>query len=51
MEIKSLQISLLLVHYAHMFPERVDNWSCISNAARTVLDLGTEEASLRSELF
>jgi hypothetical protein len=60
-EIKALQISLLLAHYAHMCPERLDNWTCISNAVRIVLNLGlyqecpdslnAEQAQLRSELF
>ncbi|KAL2833331.1 fungal-specific transcription factor domain-containing protein [Aspergillus cavernicola] len=60
-EIKELQISLLLAHYAHMCPERVDNWTCISNAVRIVLSLGLyrechegldpEQAKLRSGLF
>lgn len=39
-ELKELQISLLLAHYAHMCPERIDNWTCISNAVRIVLSLG-----------
>lgn len=39
-EIRALQISLLLAHYSHMCPERVDNWTCISNAVRIVLNLG-----------
>ncbi|KAJ6164214.1 hypothetical protein N7470_002886 [Penicillium chermesinum] len=39
-EIQALQISLLLAHYGHMCPERVDNWTCISNAIRIVLNLG-----------
>lgn len=38
--IKALQISLLLAHYAHMCPENVDNWTCIANAIRIVLNLG-----------
>jgi hypothetical protein len=60
-EIRSLRISLLLAHYAHMCPERLDNWTCISNAVRSVLNLGlyqecrdsldAEQALLRSELF
>ncbi|KAH8650476.1 fungal-specific transcription factor domain-containing protein [Ilyonectria robusta] len=60
-EIKALQISLLLAHFAHMCPERVDNWTCIANAIRIVLALGLhrefpqgmdpEQARLRSELF
>ncbi|CAH0039111.1 unnamed protein product [Clonostachys rhizophaga] len=60
-EIKSLQISLLLAHYAHMCPERVDNWTCISDAVRIVLNLGLhrectenidiEHRRLRAELF
>ncbi|EEU38887.1 uncharacterized protein NECHADRAFT_88905 [Fusarium vanettenii 77-13-4] len=60
-EIKALQISLLLAHFAHMCPERVDNWTCIANAVRIVLALGLhrefpqgidpEQARLRSELF
>lgn len=39
-EMCGLQISLLLAHYAHMRPERVDNWTCISNAVRIMLNLG-----------
>ncbi|KAH8885265.1 hypothetical protein GQ53DRAFT_845580 [Thozetella sp. PMI_491] len=60
-EIKALQISLLLAHYAHLCPERVDNWTCIANAIRIVLSLGLhrecheglddDQARLRSELF
>jgi hypothetical protein len=60
-EIKSLQISLLLAHYAHMCPQRVDNWTCISDAVRIVLNLGLhkespegldiEQQRLRSTLF
>ncbi|KAL3457166.1 hypothetical protein BJX64DRAFT_296160 [Aspergillus heterothallicus] len=60
-EIKELQISLLLAHFAHMCPELVDNWTCISNAIRIVLSLGLyrecpegldpEQRRLRSELF
>jgi hypothetical protein len=60
-EINSLQISLLLAHYAHMCPERVDNWTCISDAVRIVLNLGlymeppesldAEHRHLRSTLF
>lgn len=60
-DIQTLQISLLLAHYAHMNPGRVDNWICISNACRIVLDLGMyrqlttvmtrEQAQLRRQLF
>jgi hypothetical protein len=60
-EIKALQVSLLLAHYAHMRPERVDNWMCIANAVRIAFNLGlfreppetmdAEQASQRSELF
>lgn len=60
-EIQALQISLLLAHYAHMCPERVDNWTCIANAVRIVLTLGLyresteglnlEQKQLRSDLF
>ncbi|KUJ16400.1 uncharacterized protein LY89DRAFT_586714 [Mollisia scopiformis] len=60
-EIQTLQISLLLAHYAHMNPERVDNWICISNACRVVLDMGLyrsptatfthAQAQLRRQLF
>ncbi|KAL3446359.1 hypothetical protein BJX65DRAFT_318810 [Aspergillus insuetus] len=60
-EIKELQISLLLAHFAHMCPELVDNWTCISNAVRIVLSLGLyrecpegldpEQKRIRSELF
>lgn len=39
-QIQALQISLLLAHYAHLCPERVDNWTCIANAVRIVLSLG-----------
>ncbi|KAJ5570330.1 uncharacterized protein N7459_009760 [Penicillium hispanicum] len=44
-EIQALQISLLLAHYAHMCPERVDNWTCIANAIRLVLGLGLHQES------
>lgn len=60
-DIQTLQISLLLAHYAHMNPGRVDNWICISNACRVVLDSGMhrqpttmltrEQAQLRRQLF
>ncbi|KAL2840503.1 hypothetical protein BJY01DRAFT_236708 [Aspergillus pseudoustus] len=60
-EIKELQISLLLAHFAHMCPELVDNWTCISNAVRIVMSLGlyrecpegldAEQRRLRTELF
>lgn len=60
-EIRALQVSLLLAHYAHMCPERVDNWTCIANAVRIVLNLGLykdspegldiDQVRLRSELF
>lgn len=60
-EIQALQISLLLAHYAHMCPERADNWTCIANAVRIVLSLGLyrespegldpEQVRLRSVLF
>lgn len=59
--IQFLQISLLLAHYAHMCPERADNWPSIANAVRIVLDLGLhkgcpqalgqEEARRRCQLF
>jgi hypothetical protein len=35
--VQAMQISSLLAHYAHMCPERADNWTCIANAIRTVL--------------
>lgn len=60
-EIKALQISLLLAHFGNMCPERVDNWTCIANAIRIVLNLGlhrefpegidADQARLRSTLF
>ncbi|KAF3402671.1 Pyrimidine pathway regulatory protein 1 [Talaromyces pinophilus] len=60
-EINELQISLLLAHFAHMCPELLDNWTCISNAVRIALSLGlyrecpegidAEQGRLRSELF
>lgn len=60
-EISSLQISLLLAHYAHMCPERVDNWTCISDAVRIMLNLAlykmppdsldAHQRHLRSTLF
>ncbi|KAJ9646275.1 hypothetical protein H2204_000938 [Knufia peltigerae] len=60
-EMQALQISLLLAHYAQMCPERADNWICITNAVRIVLDLGLhkqspdcftpEQVSVRSRLF
>ncbi|EXJ83392.1 hypothetical protein A1O1_07014 [Capronia coronata CBS 617.96] len=60
-DMQALQVSLLLAHYAQMSPERADNWTCIANAVRIVLDLGlhrqspdwftTEQISMRSRLF
>lgn len=60
-DIEGLQIFLLLAHYAHMCPQRIDNWTCIANAVRIVLDLGlyrfcpegldAEDVRRRSELF
>ncbi|KUI72137.1 Pyrimidine pathway regulatory protein 1 [Cytospora mali] len=60
-EVQRLQISLLLAHYAHMSPAKVDNWACIWNATRVVLELGLhkrssekpshEQAGLRNQLF
>jgi len=60
-QLNALRVSLLLAHYAHMCPERVDNWTCISNAIRIILNLGlyleapesmpVEQAQQRSELF
>ena len=44
-EMRALQASLLLAHYAHMCPERVDNWTCIANAVRIVLNLGLYQKS------
>jgi hypothetical protein len=59
--IKALQISLLLAHFAHMAPEKVDNWTCIANAIRIVLNMGLytesphslpeQEQQQRTELF
>lgn len=60
-EMQALQVSLLLAQYAQMSPERADNWTCIANAVRIVLDLGlhvqspdwftSEQVSMRSRLF
>ncbi|RDW82620.1 hypothetical protein BP6252_03732 [Coleophoma cylindrospora] len=60
-QIRELQVSLLLAHYAHMNPENADNWICISNAVRVVLNLGLhlqpskvlseDQAELRCRLF
>lgn len=60
-EIKALQISLLLAHYAQMCPERLDNWTCIANAVRIVMNLGMfrkcpdtmpeQQVRQRTELF
>lgn len=44
-EIQALQISLLLAHYAQLCPERADNWACITQAIRIVLDLGLHKGS------
>lgn len=44
-DIQALQISLLLAHYAHLCPERLDNWTCIMHAVRVVLDLGLHRGS------
>lgn len=59
--IQSLQVSLLLAHYSIMAPQRADNWTCIGNAVRMVLNLGlhkqclgmlgAEQVRLRSRLF
>lgn len=60
-EMDALRISLLLAHYAHMCPEKLDNWTCIANAVRIVLNLGlfrkcpetmpADPVRQRSELF
>ncbi|KAL2670147.1 hypothetical protein Neosp_015028 [[Neocosmospora] mangrovei] len=50
-EIKALQISLLLAHFAHMCPERVDNWTCIANAVRIVLALGLHQTEVHRVLY
>jgi hypothetical protein len=60
-EIQSLQISLLLAHYASMNPVKVDNRACLWNASRIVIQLGLhkhttthmpkEHTELRKQLF
>lgn len=63
-DIQRLQTYLLLAHYANLNPSRADNWMCIWNATRIVLDLGlhkqasvvllqddVEEAAFRNKLF
>lgn len=63
-DIQRLQTYLLLEHYANLNPGRADNWMCIWNATRIVLDLGlhkqasvvllqdeVEEAAFRNKLF
>ncbi|KAH8657935.1 hypothetical protein BX600DRAFT_61505 [Xylariales sp. PMI_506] len=60
-EIQNLQASLLLAHYAHMNPGKIDNWACIWNASRIMIQLGLhksatesicqEHAQLRNQLF
>lgn len=60
-EVQRLQISLLLAHYAHLSPAKVDNWACIWNGSRVVLELGLHKSSpgkpsqdqggLRNQLF
>lgn len=58
--VQALQISMLLAHYAHMCPKRVDNWTCIANAIRTPRRWGStsnadgldrEQISQRLNLF
>lgn len=44
-EVQRLQISLLLAHYAHLSPAKVDNWACIWNGSRVVLELGLHKSS------
>lgn len=44
-DVEALQISLLLAHYAHLCPERADNWAAIASAVRIVLDLGLHKGS------
>jgi len=39
-KMRTLQVSLLLAHYAHMNP-KVDNWICRTNAVRIVLSSAT----------
>ncbi|OKL56114.1 hypothetical protein UA08_08655 [Talaromyces atroroseus] len=39
-DIHRLQTYLLLAHYANLNPNKADNWICIWNATRIVLDLG-----------
>lgn len=60
-QVQRLQISLLLAHYAQLNPSKIDNWTCIWNATRVVLELGLckrssgkvmqDQAALRNELF
>ncbi|RAO71771.1 uncharacterized protein BHQ10_007783 [Talaromyces amestolkiae] len=63
-DIQRLQTYLLLAHYANLNPSRADNWMCIWNATRIVLDLGLhkqasvvllqdeiEEAAFPNKLF
>lgn len=63
-DIQRLQTYLLLAHYANLNPSRADNWMCIWNATKIVLDLGlhkqvsvvllqdeVEEAAFRNKLF
>ena len=47
-EIQILQTSLLLAHFAHMNPDKVDNWACITNAVNIVLELGLYTRKSRS---
>ncbi|ROW07445.1 hypothetical protein VMCG_03908 [Cytospora schulzeri] len=59
--VQRLQISLLLAHYAHMSPAKVDNWACIWNGSRVAMELGLhkcssekpseEQAGLLNQLF
>jgi Fungal specific transcription factor domain len=63
-DIHRLQTYLLLAHYANLNPNKADNWICIWNATRIVLDLGLhkqasevllqddqEEVRFRNKLF
>ncbi|KAJ5719884.1 hypothetical protein N7493_006762 [Penicillium malachiteum] len=55
--LERLQAVLLLAHYAHLNPEFVDIWTCVTTATKIVVDLGLhatvdgEDNDLRQRLF
>jgi hypothetical protein len=42
-ELQRLQTLLLLAHYGHLNPVKVDNWTCIWKATRIVMEMGLQK--------